>query len=152
MEEWNNCMIYQLVSKKKNNLIFFSFFLITNFPDGGVSKNYWWSNFFFCFFFYLRVYWTKLVNNISNNLWKNILISKLIKLFFFSFFLLFNWGFLFLGATTTGLPLGVLYRVKVIYKYTKEDPDELEFDAGDIINVTEYDDPEDQVCVFFCYF
>lgn len=66
----------------------------------------------------------------------------------FIFFLIGVFCF-FLGATTTGLPLGVLYRVKVIYKYTKEDPDELEFDAGDIINVTEYDDPEDQVCDCF---
>jgi len=49
------------------------------------------------------------------------------------------------GATTTNLPAGVLYRVKATYKYVQEDGDELSFDVGDVINVTEYDDPEDQV-------
>lgn len=39
----------------------------------------------------------------------------------------------------------VLYKVKATYKYTKEDGDELSFDVGDIIEVIEYDDPEDQV-------
>jgi amphiphysin len=38
-----------------------------------------------------------------------------------------------------------LYRVKATYKYVREDGDELSFDIGDIINVVEYDDPEDQV-------
>lgn len=51
----------------------------------------------------------------------------------------------FAGATTTNLPAGVLYRVKATYKYVQEDGDELSFDVGDIINVIEYDDPEDQV-------
>uniref|UniRef100_U5EZH2 Putative amphiphysin n=1 Tax=Corethrella appendiculata TaxID=1370023 RepID=U5EZH2_9DIPT len=48
------------------------------------------------------------------------------------------------GATTTDLPPGVLYRVKSTYKYVREDVDELSFDVGDIIDVIEYDDPEDQ--------
>jgi SH3 domain len=51
------------------------------------------------------------------------------------------------GATTTNLTPGVLYRVKATYKYVQEDGDELSFDVGDIVNVVEYDDPEDQVCV-----
>lgn len=50
-----------------------------------------------------------------------------------------------LGATTQNLPPGVLYRVKATYKYVQEDGDELSFDVGDIINVVEYEDPEDQV-------
>lgn len=54
----------------------------------------------------------------------------------------------FTGATTANLPPGVLYRVKATYKYVREDGDELSFDVGDIINVIEYDDPEDQVCCF----
>lgn len=49
------------------------------------------------------------------------------------------------GATTQNLPPGVLYRVKATYKYVQEDGDELSFDVGDIINVVEYEDPEDQV-------
>ncbi|XP_037918636.1 myc box-dependent-interacting protein 1 isoform X2 [Hermetia illucens] len=48
------------------------------------------------------------------------------------------------GATTTDLPPGVLYRVKATYAYVKEDVDELSFEAGDIIQVIEYEDPEDQ--------
>ncbi|XP_031625583.1 amphiphysin isoform X2 [Contarinia nasturtii] len=48
------------------------------------------------------------------------------------------------GATTTDLPPGVLYRVKATYKYVKEDVDELSFDVGETIQVIEYDDPEDQ--------
>lgn len=51
----------------------------------------------------------------------------------------------FLGATTDNLPPGVLYRVKATYKYNREDVDELSFDVGEIINVVEYDDPEEQV-------
>jgi len=39
----------------------------------------------------------------------------------------------------------VLYRVRATYRYQREDEDELSFDAGEIINVVEYDDPEDQV-------
>lgn len=52
-----------------------------------------------------------------------------------------------LGATTTDLPPGVLYRVKATYKYVKEDVDELSFDVGETIQVIEYDDPEDQVII-----
>jgi amphiphysin len=48
------------------------------------------------------------------------------------------------GATTTDLPPGVLYRVKATYRYIKEDVDELSFEVGDIIRVIEYDDPDDQ--------
>uniref|UniRef100_A0A182PMK8 Uncharacterized protein n=1 Tax=Anopheles epiroticus TaxID=199890 RepID=A0A182PMK8_9DIPT len=48
------------------------------------------------------------------------------------------------GATTTDLPPGVLYRVKATYKYVREDVDELSFEVGDVINVVEYEDPEDQ--------
>ncbi|XP_049524656.1 amphiphysin-like isoform X9 [Dermacentor silvarum] len=48
------------------------------------------------------------------------------------------------GATTTDLPAGVLYRVRATYKYTAEDVDELNFESGEIIRVIEYDDPEEQ--------
>ncbi|XP_039290607.1 amphiphysin isoform X2 [Nilaparvata lugens] len=48
------------------------------------------------------------------------------------------------GATTEGLPAGVLYRVKATYKYVREDMDELSFDVGEIIRVVQYDDPEEQ--------
>ncbi|XP_076314601.1 myc box-dependent-interacting protein 1-like, partial [Tachypleus tridentatus] len=48
------------------------------------------------------------------------------------------------GATTTGLPPGVFYRVRATYKYTAEDEDELDFDSGEIIQVVEYDDPDEQ--------
>lgn len=50
-----------------------------------------------------------------------------------------------IGATTDNLPPGVLYRVKATYKYGREDMDELSFDVGEIIQVIEYDDPEEQV-------
>lgn len=59
--------------------------------------------------------------------------------------------FLKIGATTTDLPPGTLYRVKATYKYVKEDVDELSFEVGDTIRVIEYDDPEDQVNMFNCY-
>uniref|UniRef100_A0A131Z5U7 Amphiphysin n=1 Tax=Rhipicephalus appendiculatus TaxID=34631 RepID=A0A131Z5U7_RHIAP len=49
-----------------------------------------------------------------------------------------------IGATTTDLPAGVLYRVRATYKYTAEDVDELNFESGEIIRVIEYDDPEEQ--------
>lgn len=42
------------------------------------------------------------------------------------------------------LPKGVLYQVQATHPYTGEDTDELTFEAGDIINVVPYDDPEDQ--------
>ncbi|XP_035906625.1 myc box-dependent-interacting protein 1 isoform X3 [Anopheles stephensi] len=48
------------------------------------------------------------------------------------------------ATTTTDLPPGVLYRVKATYKYVREDVDELSFEVGDVINVVEYEDPEDQ--------
>ncbi|XP_061497483.1 myc box-dependent-interacting protein 1 isoform X3 [Anopheles gambiae] len=48
------------------------------------------------------------------------------------------------SAATTDLPPGVLYRVKATYKYVREDVDELSFEVGDVINVVEYEDPEDQ--------
>ncbi|XP_025829877.1 myc box-dependent-interacting protein 1 isoform X1 [Agrilus planipennis] len=48
------------------------------------------------------------------------------------------------GASTDNLPPGVLYKVKATYKYNREDVDELTFDVGEIIQVVEYDDPEEQ--------
>lgn len=39
----------------------------------------------------------------------------------------------------------MLYKVKATYKYNREDVDELSFDVGEIINVVEYDDPDEQV-------
>jgi len=51
---------------------------------------------------------------------------------------------LFSGATTENLPPGVLYLVKASYKYQAEDVDELAFEVGEVINVVEYEDPEDQ--------
>lgn len=48
------------------------------------------------------------------------------------------------GANTDNLPSGVLYQVKASYRYQAEDVDELNFDVGEVINVVEYDDPEDQ--------
>ncbi|ROT73773.1 putative myc box-dependent-interacting protein 1 isoform X2 [Penaeus vannamei] len=48
------------------------------------------------------------------------------------------------GATTDNLPPGVLYRVRATYKYTREDVDEISFEVGDVIQVVEYDDPEEQ--------
>uniref|UniRef100_A0A182QP71 Endophilin-A n=1 Tax=Anopheles farauti TaxID=69004 RepID=A0A182QP71_9DIPT len=53
-------------------------------------------------------------------------------------------GHLHASASTTDLPPGVLYRVKATYKYVREDVDELSFEVGDVINVVEYEDPEDQ--------
>jgi amphiphysin len=48
------------------------------------------------------------------------------------------------GATTENLPPGVLYLVKASYKYQAEDVDELAFEVGEVINVVEYEDAEDQ--------
>jgi len=48
------------------------------------------------------------------------------------------------GASTDNLPPGVLYKVKATYKYQAEDMDELAFEVGEIIQVVEYDDPEEQ--------
>ena len=54
-----------------------------------------------------------------------------------------------LGATTDNLAPGVLYQVKASYKYQAEDVDELNFEVGEVIDVVEYDDPEEQVKVLF---
>ena len=43
------------------------------------------------------------------------------------------------------MPPGVLYKVKATYKYQAEDMDELAFEVGELIQVIEYDDPEEQV-------
>merc|ERR1712001_240693 len=48
------------------------------------------------------------------------------------------------GASTDNLPPGVLYKVKATYKYQAEDMDELAFEVGEMIQVVEYDDPEEQ--------
>lgn len=48
------------------------------------------------------------------------------------------------GATTDNLPPGVLYQVKAAYKYQAEDVDELQFEVGEVIDVVEYEDPEEQ--------
>jgi len=40
----------------------------------------------------------------------------------------------------------VLYQVKASYKYQAEDVDELNFEVGEVVDVVEYDDPEEQVC------
>ncbi|CAG0924332.1 unnamed protein product [Notodromas monacha] len=37
-----------------------------------------------------------------------------------------------------------MYRVRATYRYQKEDVDELSFDVGEIIQVIEFDDTEDQ--------
>ena len=52
------------------------------------------------------------------------------------------------GATTDNLPPGVLYQVKAAYKYQAEDMDELQFEVGEVMDVIEYEDPEEQVCRF----
>ncbi len=49
------------------------------------------------------------------------------------------------GATTENLPPGVLYKVKASYKYQAEDVDELNFEVGEVIDVIEYEDPDDHV-------
>nr|XP_027216393.1 myc box-dependent-interacting protein 1-like [Penaeus vannamei] len=54
------------------------------------------------------------------------------------------------GATTDNLPPGVLYRVRATYKYTREDVDEISFEVGDVIQVVEYDDPEEQEEGWLC--
>jgi len=48
------------------------------------------------------------------------------------------------SATTDNLPPGVLYKVKATYKYQAEDMDELQFEVGELIDVIEYEDPEEQ--------
>ena len=54
------------------------------------------------------------------------------------------------GATTENLPPGVLYRVRATYKYAAEDDDELSLEIGDVVQVIEYEDPEEQVIKLFC--
>lgn len=39
----------------------------------------------------------------------------------------------------------MLYQVKAAYKYQAEDMDELQFEVGEVIDVVEYEDPEEQV-------
>ena len=51
----------------------------------------------------------------------------------------------FSGATTENLPSGVLYKVKASYKYQAEDVDELQFEVGEVIQVIQYEDPDEQV-------
>ena len=46
----------------------------------------------------------------------------------------------------------MLYKVKATYKYQAEDMDELAFEVGEIIQVVEYDDPEEQVKIKLNYF
>lgn len=53
------------------------------------------------------------------------------------------------GATTENLPPGVLYRVRATYKYAAEDEDELSLEIGDVVQVIEYEDPEEQVLKFW---
>lgn len=48
------------------------------------------------------------------------------------------------GATTTDLPPGILYRVRATYKYAAEDQDELNFEPGEMIRVIEFEDAEEQ--------
>lgn len=38
--------------------------------------------------------------------------------------------------------------MKANYKYVCEDQDELEFENGEIIQVIEFDEPDEQVCLF----
>ncbi len=40
---------------------------------------------------------------------------------------------------------GLWLQVKAAYKYQAEDVDELNFEVGEIIQVVEYDDPDEQV-------
>ena len=49
------------------------------------------------------------------------------------------------------MPPGVLYLVKASYKYQAEDVDELAFEVGEVINIVEYEDPEDQVFMMNWY-
>ena len=39
--------------------------------------------------------------------------------------------------------------MRAAYKYVAEDDDELSFEKGEIINVVEFDDPEEQVMLLF---
>lgn len=48
------------------------------------------------------------------------------------------------ALVTTNKPPVYLHKVRATYKYLCEDEDELSFEAGDIIQVIEYDDPAEQ--------
>lgn len=49
------------------------------------------------------------------------------------------------GNEVTGRkPGALLHKVRATYKYIAEDEDELSFEAGDVIQVVEYDDPSEQ--------
>lgn len=45
------------------------------------------------------------------------------------------------------LPPGFMYKVICFYKYKPEEDDELCLQVGDVINVVEYDRPEDEVSI-----
>lgn len=47
-------------------------------------------------------------------------------------------------VVTSNKPTVYLHKVKATYKYMAEDDDELSFEAGEIIQVIEYDDPQEQ--------
>ncbi|CAG2109934.1 unnamed protein product [Medioppia subpectinata] len=49
-----------------------------------------------------------------------------------------------IGATTTDLPPGILYKVRSTFKYAAVDEDELSFETGEVIDVIDYEDPEEQ--------
>lgn len=44
---------------------------------------------------------------------------------------------------TSDIP-GLLYKVRAAYRYVAEDDDELSFEKGEIINVIEFEDPDEQ--------
>lgn len=48
------------------------------------------------------------------------------------------------SINTTNKPPVYLHKVRATYKYLAEDEDELSFEAGEIIQVIEYDDPQEQ--------
>ena len=41
--------------------------------------------------------------------------------------------------------------MRAAYRYVAEDDDELSFEKGEIINVVEFEDPEEQVIINFVY-
>jgi len=43
-----------------------------------------------------------------------------------------------------------LFQVKTTFRYAREDVDELEFDVDELVNVVEYDDPEEQEEGWLC--
>lgn len=48
------------------------------------------------------------------------------------------------SGSGSGKPPVYLHRVRATYKYLAEDEDELSFEAGEVIQVIEYDDPQEQ--------